>query len=1174
MQSFFVSSTFKDMQGERDALHRLVMPQLRDMAAEYGESIQFVDLRWGISTTDLDSDAGARKILGVCLNEIRQCKPYMIVLLGERYGWMPSPELLRGAAEEMDFPAESYEMSVTELEIQYGIYLAQNRLDHCIFCLRDPVPSEGLSEELRNIYLPGSEADSRRMEKLKEKILKTSGATVIRYGLDWDAENKCFTGYDSFAARLSEAVEQMLRQQWRDRRAMHWQEKQREDDKLLISMHQSSFVGRARELREMHEALKSHKILILEGEGGCGKSALMAQLCKEVQAEGYNAEMFCCGNSVSCMSAAQLLRLLCLKLLELDIESRYDTGRFVQSNDVEEMALLERSLLDVESNPSDASDELRDTFHMLTRDYSGPPLVFFLDAIDQLIPDRALYESWFVPEQLPDQCRIVISTTGTVRVNPLAIPQGKKAIASKTVILSPPEQEELREILNARFLAEHKQISKAVADEILENPCSKNMLGMEVMIRRLVMLGQADFREIAELEKTMDGAAAIDTYLIKLVKGFSKDLGTLIIDYMDTVIHFLGEARWQSLQLPLYIIAVMQHGISGGDLERLNQLLKTDNGYLSVGTDSMWYDFWDPIMFSRLKRYLGSLMIQRADGRIDLSHRLLREALQGRFGTGFIAIVLRCWLYAEPGEGDTRQENLLVLTRMSEEYNRKSDKAYKPNPEIIRAFFCETIQAAGNLADSEDPREAAEGARQIDILKQSILYDLNSEHGWTRLATYCSILDLLIEDGSHPNNYTVWFFGEGIANELEKRGEKEKAMAIQLLYSMTASMQRQKDRLDAGNAGGTEPWNRVGLSSFLNYHIKCLRMLSELHISMKLGLVKLRGDYGNSPELLLKSGMAAAEEGIKLYPGFPRFRWNRASLYGYTAKLNVGSSFSLRTTKSETYVKTAFQYAMDAFKAPADTGNPEQDRKWEKRSAEWLLYAGSLCLEALADDCIGRAFLNDRPIRLAESIRSEIQAALDGAGMKLEDLDVLDTARFICAVNGCIMTKGMMHPKRALEITAEGAEMCGDYYFRLRQDKDRCAALSPEARNWTAILGMELGDLLLHNLVPQCLKDAGYRLTDALRYIIDREGGYIQAQSRSDYQSRQRYAELLCMEAVIHSNVRPTQCIESCDRALEIISQFEKTNFILGSTRRGNSWHEAYSEFVERLRKSQEELLK
>ena len=45
LQSFFVSSTFIDMQGERDALHQIVLPRLREKASKYGNSVQFIDLR-------------------------------------------------------------------------------------------------------------------------------------------------------------------------------------------------------------------------------------------------------------------------------------------------------------------------------------------------------------------------------------------------------------------------------------------------------------------------------------------------------------------------------------------------------------------------------------------------------------------------------------------------------------------------------------------------------------------------------------------------------------------------------------------------------------------------------------------------------------------------------------------------------------------------------------------------------------------------------------------------------------------------------------------------------------------------------------------------------------------------------------------------------------------------
>ncbi len=45
MKTFFISSTFKDMQSERDVLHQVVFPVLRNRAKAYGEEIDELDLR-------------------------------------------------------------------------------------------------------------------------------------------------------------------------------------------------------------------------------------------------------------------------------------------------------------------------------------------------------------------------------------------------------------------------------------------------------------------------------------------------------------------------------------------------------------------------------------------------------------------------------------------------------------------------------------------------------------------------------------------------------------------------------------------------------------------------------------------------------------------------------------------------------------------------------------------------------------------------------------------------------------------------------------------------------------------------------------------------------------------------------------------------------------------------
>ena len=91
---FFVSSTFDDMKKERDLL-QCIIDDLAEEYAQKGWQIEAVDLRWGIS-----EEAGLdNKTMQICLSELKHCqelspKPNFIVLLGNRYGWIPLPEMI------------------------------------------------------------------------------------------------------------------------------------------------------------------------------------------------------------------------------------------------------------------------------------------------------------------------------------------------------------------------------------------------------------------------------------------------------------------------------------------------------------------------------------------------------------------------------------------------------------------------------------------------------------------------------------------------------------------------------------------------------------------------------------------------------------------------------------------------------------------------------------------------------------------------------------------------------------------------------------------------------------------------------------------------------------------------------------------------------------------------
>jgi len=88
----FVSSTFSDLKAERNALQAYVFPRLRELCEKRGSRFQPIDLRWGVSDeASLDQQA-----MNICLGEIERCRqisprPNFIVLLGDRYGWMPPP---------------------------------------------------------------------------------------------------------------------------------------------------------------------------------------------------------------------------------------------------------------------------------------------------------------------------------------------------------------------------------------------------------------------------------------------------------------------------------------------------------------------------------------------------------------------------------------------------------------------------------------------------------------------------------------------------------------------------------------------------------------------------------------------------------------------------------------------------------------------------------------------------------------------------------------------------------------------------------------------------------------------------------------------------------------------------------------------------------------------------
>lgn len=96
----FVNSTFTDFKHERDALHQNVFRNLELHGETRGFQFLAIDLRWGVPmAAALDN-----RTMQICFEE-RRCgrqsspQPNFVILLGNRYGWRPLPEVI--SAEEI-----------------------------------------------------------------------------------------------------------------------------------------------------------------------------------------------------------------------------------------------------------------------------------------------------------------------------------------------------------------------------------------------------------------------------------------------------------------------------------------------------------------------------------------------------------------------------------------------------------------------------------------------------------------------------------------------------------------------------------------------------------------------------------------------------------------------------------------------------------------------------------------------------------------------------------------------------------------------------------------------------------------------------------------------------------------------------------------------------------------
>ena len=180
--NIFISSTFKDMDFERDVIKFKVIPALNRRFRDRRVELQAIDLRLGVNTSNMSEEESERKVLSVCTSCIDSARPFFIGLIGRRYGWIPPverwKEFMAGLSdEEREILAGTAGCSVTEMEIVYGA-LSQGSFDssHVLFYLRDDKSYDGMPEDIKPLFCDTDPDNIRKLDALKAKVMEIFGA--------------------------------------------------------------------------------------------------------------------------------------------------------------------------------------------------------------------------------------------------------------------------------------------------------------------------------------------------------------------------------------------------------------------------------------------------------------------------------------------------------------------------------------------------------------------------------------------------------------------------------------------------------------------------------------------------------------------------------------------------------------------------------------------------------------------------------------------------------------------------------------------------------------------------------------------------------------------------------------------------------------------------------------
>ena len=429
----FVSSTFNDFHGERDALTRVVFPALNNRAKSRRVRVVPVDLRWGLTAEDTsDSGLGA---LEHCLLEIETSRPFFMALLGERYGWIP-PNYRVSETKEFQW-VKSFEdgHSITAMEIYHGFLRKQYTPVHAMVYNRDKAFIEDIPDtkneqgwSRRGVFAwdyPGQDDVFERREQLRRDCEDHPYSKYRTYNTQYGGEDEegkpTVTGLAEFESMVLEDLWEAVKAEFPPpppppselavERAYHLH---------FVENRSQNFIGR-RKLLKILEGVADQDTkgatlpFVVVGAPGSGKTSLVTAFAKQYMMSGRNC--FVLVHVVSASPSSTDIREVLLRLCH-EFAERFDLPRAAALDENDDYQKIKETYADtlIEAGKCakrrgghvllviDAINQLNSFYGAHTMDwcppYSPPGVITLLSATPDSPPLIALMKRDPQPQQL------------------------------------------------------------------------------------------------------------------------------------------------------------------------------------------------------------------------------------------------------------------------------------------------------------------------------------------------------------------------------------------------------------------------------------------------------------------------------------------------------------------------------------------------------------------------------------------------------------------------------------------------------------------------------------------------------------------------------------------------------------------------------------------------------